>query len=414
MRPRLVFACRALQFPAITGGQLRTQRLLLGLSEAFEITIMTFEHHPASDEGHTPESEIRREFPAADVVMVPGSGSHKRVLQLRSSLGRRSWDHGRHVSRAFRAALEREVERTGAALLHFDDVGTALNGPVPGPVNVVAPHDVQYRIAGEIAARGTGFRRLFAEVEHRKLRREEPALWRRMDACVASSEVEQRVMAAAGARRVLMAPNGTDPVAPVPLTARRAEEPLRVLFVGTGGFQPNEHGLAWFVDEVAPRLRARVRFRFDVVGSPPNRPRTAPEVVYHGRVPDLDAHYAAADVAIVPVHFGGGSRLKTVEAMAYGVPLVSTRLGAEGLPVRPGEHYLEAQDPESFARAIDTLGRRLVEPDAGTAKMVADARAVAETLFWPRIAERLVKDYRAIADSKANGADRRRSARQRR
>jgi polysaccharide biosynthesis protein PslH len=412
MRPRLIFATRVLQFPAVTGAQLRTQRLLSGLGEAFEVSIVTFHHHGASDEGRTSEAEIRRAFPDADVVMVPGLGGRKRLLQARSLVSRGSWVHGRYRSRRFRAAVAREVARSGAALIHFDEPGTALNGPIRGPINVVAPHDVQYRIAGEMASRETGLREVFARIEHRKLRREEPALWRRMDVCVAISDVEARVMTAAGAGRVLIAPNGTDPVERVPLLERRPSDPVRLLFVGTGSFQPNEHGLAWFVDEVAPRLRDRMPFVLDVVGRPPHRPRHAPDVVYHGRVTRVDAYYAAADIAVIPVHYGGGTRIKTIEAMAFGVPIVATRIGAEGLPIRPGEHYLQADGADEFANAICELADRRLTPGERLEPMVKDARAGAEELFWPRVAARLAADYVELADSK--GAARRRRARQRR
>lgn len=415
-RQPIVFASRVLQLPAVTGAQLRTQRLLAGLSECFAVSVVTFAHHPDSDEGRTSDHELRLAFPGAHVVSVPGLSSHKRLLQGRSALGRHSWSHGRYRSRRFRAALAAEVARTGARIIHFDDTGTALNGPVPDALNAVAPHNVEYRLVSEVAERETGTRRAFAEVEHRKLRREEPALWRRMDVCVAISDVEATMMKAAGARRVILAPNGTDAVPRVPLTPRSHAEPARLLFVGTGSFQPNEHGLAWFVEEVVPRLRAHgLRFVIDVVGTPPQQPRSAPEVVYQGRVPDLAPHYQRAHVAVVPVHYGGGTRLKTIEAMAFGVPVVATRVGAEGLPIEPGRHYLEADDAEGFASAINGLSARSLKPDAGLERLVAEARAAAETLFWPRITARLCADYVEVsASAGASGAGRRRSVRQRR
>lgn len=414
--PPIIFASRVLQFPAVTGAQLRTQRLLAGLCDVFEVSIVTYAHHPDSDEGATSAPDLRREFPQAHVVSVSGLSEHKRLLQLRSALGPRSWSHGRYRRRRFRVALAAEAARTGARLIHFDDAGTALNGPIAGVVNAVAPHNVEYRVAGEVAARETGTRRLFAEIDHRKLRREEPALWRRMDACVAISDVEAAIMRAAGARHVLLAPNGTDPVARLPLARRATGDPVRLLFVGTGSFQPNKHGLGWFVDEVLPRLRAHhVPFTVDIVGTPPARARSAPEVVYHGRVPALEPYYSSAHVAVIPVHFGGGTRLKTIEAMAYGVPVVATRIGAEGLPIESGRHYLQADDPEDFAAAIASLAHRQSEPGDELERLVAAARASAETLFWSRIATQLCADYGELVDAVGSSrAGRRRSDRQRR
>ena len=415
--PPIVFASRVLQFPAVTGAQLRTQRLLTGLSKEFAVSIVTFAHHPGTDEGLTSEREVRAAFPEADVVTVRGLSARKRVLQMRSAFGRHSWSHGRYRTRRFRAALAAEVARTGSRLIHFDDAGTALNGPVAGAINVIAPHNVEARVVGEVAAREDGLRKVFAEIDHRKLRREEPALWGRMDACVAISDVEADIMSAAGARRVLLAPNGTDPVAQLPLAPRGEGEPAHLLFVGTGSFQPNEHGLAWFVDEVIPHLRScDLPFVVDVVGTPPREPRSAPEVIYHGRAAQLEPHYARAHVAIVPVHYGGGSRLKTIEAMAFGVPVVATQIGAEGLPILPDRHYLEANDPEGFANAIVRLAsRRNGDHRDELERLVVAARAAAETLFWSRITAQLCADYRQLLElAGSSGAARRRSERQRR
>lgn len=396
---KLIFATRGMHFPPVTGGQLRTQGLLNGLAESFAVTIVSFEHHPDSDDGHTSGAEIARAFPHAHVVTVPGLGGHKRLQQASGVLRPGSWTHGRYVSAPFREAVFREARDIRAAIVHFADVGTALNGPVPGMINAVAPDNIEHRIVADIASRSSGLKRLFAEVDVRKLSREEPSLWRRMDICVAVSEIEAHAMTAAGARHVVLARNGTGEVGRLPLRRPGPEEPLRLLFVGTGTFQPNEHGLAWFIDEVVPRLRERLSFLLDVVGQPPERPRHAPEVVYHGRVERLSPFYEGAHIAVVPVRFGGGSRLKTVEAMAFGVPLVSTKLGGEGLPVSAGDHYLGADDAETFAATIGDLAERLRVGDLSVERMVSAARTAAEGLFWPRIAADLAAAYTEFTES---------------
>jgi glycosyltransferase involved in cell wall biosynthesis len=112
-----------------------------------------------------------------------------------------------------------------------------------------------------------------------------------------------------------------------------------------------------------------------------------------GRVAEVRGWVGRAHVAIVPAFEGSGTRLRIIEAMMLGRPLVSTRLGAEGLPISSPKHYLQADDPAAFATALVEIGRWCSVGDTKLANMVTSARAAAEPLFWPRIVERLCEVY---------------------
>ena len=106
-------------------------------------------------------------------------------------------------------------------------------------------------------------------------------------------------------------------------------------------------------------LVCRPRARLRIVGRNPSKSVQAlasvPDVEVVGTVPDIRPYIAAAGVVVVPLRTGGGTRLKLYQAMAMGKAVVSTTLGAEGLPVVPGEHLLIADTPEDFAEAVITL-----------------------------------------------------------
>jgi polysaccharide biosynthesis protein PslH len=208
-------------------------------------------------------------------------------------------------------------------------------------------------------------------------------------------------MRAGGAARVLVAPNGTDPVDPLAPPVRSPSEPLRVLFVGSGDYWPNADGIAWVVEEVLPRVRPRMPVQFDVVGSPPLRPVAGDGVTYHGRVAELRPWYEAAHVVVAPLFLGSGTRLKVVEALAHGRPLVSTTVGAEGLGLQPGEHYLRADDPEAFAAALADVAARVAAGDEALRSMLAAGRRAVEPLLWPRIAARLAEEYLELLGGEA-------------
>jgi glycosyltransferase involved in cell wall biosynthesis len=174
-----------------------------------------------------------------------------------------------------------------------------------------------------------------------------------------------------GAGRVAVIPNAVriPPAAP----ARRADAPFTLLFVGTLGYYPNEDAALFLCTEVLPRLRARARrpFRVHIVGPhPPRRVRALaahPEVRVIGPVADIAAAYRDADVAVVPVRAGGGTRIKVLEAFSYRRPVVATTSGAEGIDALPETHFLHADTPEGFAarclRLMEdaSVGRALAE-----------------------------------------------------
>jgi glycosyltransferase involved in cell wall biosynthesis len=384
-------------------------RLLTGLAEVFETTLVTYEHDPRSMDGHASPDELRAALPGVEVVTVPGMGPVTRPALLRSAASWRSWELNRYPLRRFARALRETARRRQAALVHFGDLASAAAGPVPGVRNVLAPAGVGYRLLRANARGSQGARRVFVELECRKLRREEIALWRSASLCLAVSELEAREMRARGATRVGLCPNGTDPVDFLAPPVRAPDERLRILFVGVGGYFPNERGLAWFVRRVLPLVTKRLPARFDVVGNPPDRPMADPAVSYVGVVPDVRPWYERCHVVVVPVFEGAGTRLKIVEAMAHGRLVVSTRLGAEGLPVTPGVHYLEADEPQAFADAV--LRAAAAGEDVELEAMRRAAREAIEPLFWARIVRGLTDLYRdEIHRARADEVDRARAS----
>ncbi len=227
-------------------------------------------------------------------------------------------------------------------------------------------------------------------MDSRKLRLEERRVWNQVDLNFAVSEHDAGVMRSQTATPVELCPNGTDPVRPAPLRERHSGDPVRLVFVGSCAYSPYERGLAWFGAEVLPLTRGRWPVQFDVVGQPPRRPPTAPEVTHRGYVDEVRSWYRNADAVVVPVFEGSGTRLKLVEAAAHGRPIVTTALGAEGLPLEPNRHFLRAESAQEFAEQIE----RVAAGDPSLAPMTEAARAAVQPLLWPGISARLCDRYR--------------------
>jgi glycosyltransferase involved in cell wall biosynthesis len=149
------------------------------------------------------------------------------------------------------------------------------------------------------------------------------------------------------------------------------ERPPSFLFVGPLTYEPNRLAVHWMVEKVLPRLRDDLPgASFTVVGEARDVRLPSGDgngVVFTGYVDDVEPYYQQATVAVAPLHSGGGTRLKVIEALARGVPLVSTSFGIAGIDVSPGRDVLIADDPGTFAstcRAVAThapLRQRLVE-----------------------------------------------------
>jgi glycosyltransferase involved in cell wall biosynthesis len=171
----------------------------------------------------------------------------------------------------------------------------------------------------------------------------------------ASAPDAQRVSSIAPQARVAIYPN-TIPLIEVP--AR--EEQDNIVFSGTLEYEPNRTAVRFFRSQIWPGLERRwPDLKWRLVGRAPEAVeryiRGCPRIECTGAVDDAIAHLATAKVAVVPLLSGSGTRLKIIEAWAAGTPVVSTSLGAEGLPALDGENILLADGSESFTRAVSRL-----------------------------------------------------------
>jgi glycosyltransferase involved in cell wall biosynthesis len=197
-------------------------------------------------------------------------------------------------------------------------------------------------------------------------------------------------------------PQGSDPSAP------------HLVFTGSMDWLPNEDGMVYFVKEILPRIRARIpAATLSIIGRAPTPAvrRLAERdagITVTGRVDDVRPHVAAGVVYIVPLRIGGGTRLKIFEAMSMGKAVVSTTVGAEGLPVSHGRDIAIADDPQAFADAVVAL---IQDPDARHRYESHARRLVVERFDWSSAAQ----DFEAalanvcgrVPDTSPAGSDRR-------
>jgi glycosyltransferase involved in cell wall biosynthesis len=189
--------------------------------------------------------------------------------------------------------------------------------------------------------------------------------WRRYQHSVAA-EVDRVVVCSAldrtrlGAHNATVVPNGYESPR-VPAGRDDVGAHPTVLLPGNFCYPPNSDGARWLVAHVLPRLRQEIPdVEVRLVGDPDTsvaRLASIPSVSVVGRVPEMAPELARADIVVVPIRYGSGTRLKVLEAFANRIPVVSTTIGAEGLGAENGRELLCADEPVSFARACATLLR---------------------------------------------------------
>jgi glycosyltransferase involved in cell wall biosynthesis len=244
------------------------------------------------------------------------------------------------------------------------------------------------------------------QFDNLKLRMMERTAPRRYGRVVVCSEADRRFFSGRARRKTLVVPNG---VSSDLLARPRAEDMEATLaYVGTMSYEPNVDACVWFVREIFPDVVARVpHVRLYLVGND-QRQRLAAlhdgaRVIVTGRVRDVTPYVAQATLSVVPLRVGGGTRIKILESLALGTPVVSTTVGAEGLDVVPGRHIRLADTPRDFAEAVVSLMR---DPEARRAMSAAGRSLVAERYTWETIGASLKAELEGWLQERERGLSR--------
>jgi len=344
-----------LPYPPDTGGKIRSYYLLRALTARFEVDLYTVYYGEGPSEEHV--RALREHCRRVVLFRLRKSWRTRDLVWRTLSPLPRVVDHF-HTSHSLEQARQ-HLGNGGYDVVVADEMCmTPYAELAPDLPRVVSRQKVDHVHYREIAmARPWGLEKVLDFIEATKLQRYERVKMPLYQTCLACSEKDaQLIWRDAPKVPMVVIPNGVDLSTFVP--SRHPESQCTMLlYVGAMDYYPNIDAVQFFFRTMyEPLRRAVVNLRVQVVGhTPPPEIRQLaelPGVEVTGSVPDVRPYYEQATVFIVPLQLGGGTRLKIVEAMAVGLPVVSTTIGVEGLDVRPGENVLIADDPASFTDAV--------------------------------------------------------------
>lgn len=381
---KVAFVSPVFLFPADAGGKIRTGNILRGLKESgqFDITLLS----PAF-------GQQQREW-QGELDRLCG-----RFIGWAPSTPRPRWQRAPDLLAALpinvvndrTPAAMAAVEETLAAerfdVVVFDFVHAAVLRPdsLQG-ATVCFTHNVEAEIFERHAktAASAPLRWLWAS-QAAKMRRFEREALARFTRVVAVSERDAKMFEKNdGLKTARAIPTGVD----LDFFSWQAPAHGRptVVFTGSMDWEANVDGIRFYIDEVWPRVLARVpNAQLRVVGKNPPASlvqRNLTGVSFTGFVDDVRDHARDAQAFVIPLRVGGGTRIKAFEAMAMGLPVVSTSIGIEGLDVDDGTHFLRADGAQALADA--TL--KLIADGDLRLKLSRAARALVEERFGHRVA----------------------------
>jgi glycosyltransferase involved in cell wall biosynthesis len=380
---RLLFLLPAIPEPLDAGAKIRNQGLLKLLGADHEVDAIAF-GEPGSDAlTHLTGRSVVVPRPKRRSALTRAGDVARTKLP---DIALRLW------APAFVDAVRCCVSNGGYDAVQAEGIEMARYLSVVAPDRrIYDAHNAEFLLQRRFSeTASSSVARLYSRLQWRRLERFERAVVRasRLTLAVSNHEANQlRALAGEGAQ-VHVVPNGIDASA---YPFREPDPTTRsVLFLGKLDFRANTEALRWFVNDVLPGLPTTRLFA--VGGAPPawliDAGQHDDRIAVTGYVDDERPYLARCAALVLPFKTGGGSRLKALIAMASGLPIVSTRLGMEGLDAEPGQHFLVANSATEWVPCLDRLlgdahlrqrlarnGRALVEQRYDWSAIRADVRA---------------------------------------
>ena len=388
----ILFLSQRFLLPLDSGGKIRTAKILENLSRKCNITLVSNVNLPRDRIYFSQIKKLCSKFIPIERKEIPKYSIKYYLKILYYTFSKYPIIVMNDYCKKLENAILKEIYNESYDILICDFVQSSLNvRKVKGPKKVLFQHNVESIIAKRHYIYSNKLMKLFWWIQWKKMYYFEKNFCSKYDAIIAISENDKVLFKELyNLDNIYTIPTGVDTIFFAPL---KNVKPLKnsLVFCGSMDWLPNEDAVIYFVDQIYPKIRAHISdISFTIVGKNPS-PRLRKQIKKYseikltGWVEDVRPYIARASLYIVPLRIGGGTRIKIFEAMAMEKAVVSTSIGAEGLPVKNGEHIILADTPEKFAEAVIFL---LKNPDFRY-KIAHNARNyILKNFDWSIVAEK--------------------------
>ena len=405
---RILWLKTELLHPVDKGGRIRTYNMLRELKRDHEITYLALDDGASGPN----EKKLATEY-CHELICVPHRTAPKfssafyreLVANLASPL---PYFMKKYESKGMRREIERLLKEQTFDVMVCDFLQPSVNVPAHLDVaTVLFQHNVEAMIwKRHYEIQKNPVKRAFLYDQWRKTWRYERSACRKFDLVVAVSAADEKQMREEyGLKRAAAVPTGVD-IDYFSPSGAIAPENHNIVFTGSMDWLPNEDAMQYFIRELLPLVRKEIPdVTLTVVGRNPyaslvELSKSDKSIVVTGRVDDVRPYIEKAAVYVVPIRIGGGTRLKIYEAMSMGKPVVSTTVGAEGLPVTNNEELVLADSASDFAAALIRVFR---DREWAAALGERAAKLVREKFGWRGVAESFAALCAEAANSPQKG-----------
>lgn len=403
---RVLWIGHNLAYPPVRGVLLRDYNLLREAAKECEMHVLAFDQPATRPPGVSAEdciAELGRFCAGVEFVPLEGAGLkvHKNWLAARGLVSRNPYDFNWLRSRKMADALRRTLGRIAFDAVHFDTVGLAQYRSLIGKDvgTVLNHHNVESAMMAHRAMNEQNpFRRRYWRWETQKLLCAEQQFCPQFAMnLVVSPEDEQILAGLVPGLETRVIPNGVDIKY---FTPRADPGGNTLLFCGGLDWYPNGEAMSYFFHTIWPMLtRVLPAVRMVVVGRKPTKwlqdlGSSDHRVQVTGFVDDVRPYFRKATIYVCPIRLGGGTRLKVLDALAMGMPLVGTSFACSGISVSHEKHALLADTPEAF---VDQILRLIADPDLRAGLAARGRELVCRDYSWSIVGTKLLHAYRDAA-----------------
>jgi polysaccharide biosynthesis protein PslH len=384
---KILMIASYLPYPLIDGGKIRLYNLLKLLSQKHEITLIC-EKRPNQTQKDI--EEIEKSCKKVIVFERPKAWSMRNVAK--STLTLEPLLTTVHTHKDLKKLIKKELDEYSFDLIHIETFYVMQNLPKVSIPIVLVEHNIEYSVYEKYAKKASVFLRPVLYLDVFKLKRAEKKYWKRADQLVAVSYKEQKIMG----KNTKLVPNGVD------LDKFRFEKKDRkttekkILFIGNFKWVQNRDSTAFIIRNIWPILfNKNKNLKLWIVGKeiPSSLKSLATtSIIFDENAPEeTEKIFHESDMLLTPIRIGGGSNFKILEAMATGTPVVTSRLGNEGIEARNNLELLICEKPEEYVDCV----LKLTSDDYLFEKIARNGRKfVEENYDWKQISLKLDSVYK--------------------